>query len=468
MNYNIFGDKAPMAPTLGKGTECIKLLCSQASNDMISPLIPMFFPALEAHLRNSEFLYPDQTWKETCGMMANLVAESGGNKGQLTALVEAICKDFRGHDEGEIRRLVEWQRVMKTRGANKEKPARPEVALYFPPSDVTNPAFLQNAMALEAQGGDQFFAEPALNIADWFSTDLDGKGCINILDCRELANNGLLYSAFLLWMLSELFETLPEVGDADKPRMVFFFDEAHLMFDGISKALEDKVEQIVKLIRSKGVGIYFITQNPTDIPDGILSQLGNKIQHALRAYTPSDEKAVKAAASSFRVNPAFDTKKELTALGTGEALISVLGEDGIPGIVQKCRILPPQSLMGPIPDGEKKQEALVSKLYWKYEKMEDRDSAYEFFQRKKMQDDEAAAKARQEAEAAKEARKEASKRQKAVNSSVRRAANTAAGTIGRELGNSLGKQVGGSFGKKLGGNVGASLGRSILGTFLKF
>ena len=329
-------------------------------------------------------------------------------------------------------------------------------------------AILRHVVALEAQGGDQFFAEPALNIADWFSTDLDGKGCINILDCRELANNGLLYSAFLLWMLSELFETLPEVGDADKPRMVFFFDEAHLMFDGISKALEDKVEQIVKLIRSKGVGIYFITQNPTDIPDGILSQLGNKIQHALRAYTPSDEKAVKAAASSFRVNPAFDTKKELTALGTGEALISVLDEDGIPGIVQKCRILPPQSLMGPIPDGEKKQEALVSKLYWKYEKMEDRDSAYEFFQRKKMQDDEAAAKARQEAEAAKEARKEASKRQKAVNSSVRRAANTAAGTIGRELGNSLGKQVGGSFGKKLGGNVGASLGRSILGTFLKF
>ena len=435
---------------------------------MFSTPIPMLFPAFGAHLRKTEFLYPDQTWKETCGMMANLVAESGGNKGQLTALVEAIYKDFRGHDEGEIRRLVEWQRVMKTRGANKEKPARPEVALYFPPSDVTNPAFLQNAMALEAQGGDQFFAEPALNIADWFSTDLDGKGCINILDCRELANNGLLYSAFLLWMLSELFETLPEVGDADKPRMVFFFDEAHLMFDGISKALEDKVEQIVKLIRSKGVGIYFITQNPTDIPDGILSQLGNKIQHALRAYTPSDEKAVKAAASSFRVNPAFDTKKELTALGTGEALISVLDEDGIPGIVQKCRILPPQSLMGPIPDGEKKQEALVSKLYWKYEKMEDRDSAYEFFQRKKMQDDEAAAKARQEAEAAKEARKEASKRQKAVNSSVRRAANTAAGTIGRELGNSLGKQVGGSFGKKLGGNVGASLGRSILGTFLKF
>ena len=167
MNYNIFGDKAPMAPMLGKGTECIKLLCSQASKDMISPLIPMFFPALGAHLRNSEFLYPDQTWKETCGMMANLVAESGGNKGQLTALVEAICKDFRGHDEGEIRRLVEWQRVMKTRGANKEKPARPEVALYFPPSDVTNPAFLQNAMALESQGGrTQYINMPEVEMAD--------------------------------------------------------------------------------------------------------------------------------------------------------------------------------------------------------------------------------------------------------------------------------------------------------------
>jgi len=362
-------------------------------------------------------------------------------------------------------------------------------------------AILRHLVALEAQGGEQFFAEPALNITDWFSTDIDGKGTINILDCRELFNDGVLYSAFLLWMLSELFETLPEVGDREKPRMVFFFDEAHMLFDGISKALEDKIEQIVKLIRSKGVGIYFITQNPTDIPDGVLSQLGNKIQHALRAYTPSDEKAVKAAAASFRTNPEFDTRKVITELGTGEALISVLDKDGIPGIVKKCKVLPPQSLMGPISDDEKKTEVLASNLYLKYQNMEDRDSAYEFLQRKSIQDAEIEAQekaaaeeakaaekeaARREKEAereairqeklaqkeaerqAREAEKEAEKKRKAVSRGVKSVANTAAGTIGRELGNNLGKSLGGSFGKKIGGNVGASLGRSILGTFLKF
>ncbi len=346
-------------------------------------------------------------------------------------------------------------------------------------------AILRHIVALETQGGEQFFAEPALNISDWFACGAGGKGNINILDCRTLANDGTLYSAFLLWMLSELFETLPEIGDQPKPRMVFFFDEAHLLFDNISKALEDKIEQIVKLIRSKGVGIYFITQNPGDIPDGVLSQLGNKIQHALRAYTPTDEKAVKAAANSFRTNPAFDTKEVLTSLGTGEALISVLDEDGIPGIVQKCKVLPPQSLMGPITDEEKKQEILINNLYLRYQDMEDRDSAYEFLVRKRKQDaleeeqgkqaaeeqKQAEQKARlaekEAAKKAKEAEKEAQKKKKAISSGISRVASTAAGTIGRELGNNLGKSIGGSFGKKLGGNLGASLGRSILGTFLK-
>lgn len=350
-------------------------------------------------------------------------------------------------------------------------------------------AILRHVVALETEGGEQFFAEPALNIADWFATGVGGKGNINILDCRQLANNGTLYSAFLLWMLSELFETLPEVGDCDRPRMIFFFDEAHLLFDGISKALEDKIEQIVKLIRSKGVGIYFITQTPRDIPDGVLSQLGNKIQHALRAYTPSDEKAVKAAANSFRTNPAFDTREALTALGTGEALISVLDEDGIPGIVQKCKILPPQSLMGPITDEEKKKEVLMNNLYLRYQNMVDRDSAYEFLVRKQKQDDQEAEQVRLAREEAKQAEKEAKeqarlaekeaekkakeeareaeKRKKAISSGISSVANTAAGTIGRELGNNIGKSIGGSFGKKLGGNIGASLGRSILGTFLK-
>ncbi len=346
-------------------------------------------------------------------------------------------------------------------------------------------AIQRHVVALEAAGGEQFFAEPALNIADWFTAGMTGQGTINILDCRELFQDGTLYAAFLLWMLSELFETLPEVGDLDKPRMVFFFDEAHLLFKGLSKALEEKIEQIVKLIRSKGVGIYFITQNPKDIPNGVLSQLGNKIQHALRAYTPAEEKAVKAAADSFRTNPAFDTREVLTSLGTGEALISVLDEKGIPGIVQNCKVLPPQSMMGPISDEEKQREVLLSNLSLKYQNTVDRDSAYEFMQRHNMQIAEAAAaeaQAKEDAKAAEKAAKEAAKqaekeakeaekakakKKSAIKSGVSSVAKTAGGTVGREVGNAIGSAVGGSFGKKLGGNLGASLGRNILGTLFK-
>ena len=343
-------------------------------------------------------------------------------------------------------------------------------------------------VALEARGGEQFFGEPALNIADWFQTEF-GRGMINILDCRSLMNDASLYTTFLLWMLSELFEVLPEVGDLDKPRMVFFFDEAHLLFKGVSKALLEKIEQVVKLIRSKGVSIFFITQNPKDIPDGVLSQLGNKIQHALRAYTPADEKGVNAAAKSFRINPAFNTKEALVNLGTGEALISVLDEQGIPTMVQKCHILPPQSLMGPISDEEKKKAFLVSNLCLRYQNMVDRDSAYEFLTRRSeqlaaerqeqlrqqaaekeaekqrlAQEKEAQRQAEREAKAA---QREKEKQEKAIRSSVKSVGNSIVGTVGREVGKNLGGSLGGSFGKRLGGNLGASLGRSILGTFLK-
>ncbi len=368
----------------------------------------------------------------------------------------------------------------------------------IPKQSVTT--IIRHIVALETKGAEEYFTEPALNIADWFSTGAGGRGTINILDCRELVNDPTMYSIFLLWMLSELFETLPEIGDPAKPRMVFFFDEAHLLFDNVSKTLQEKIEQIVKLIRSRGVGIYFITQAPKDIPDGVLSQLGNKIQHALRAYTPADEKGIKTAAASFRVNPAFDTKKVLSELGTGEALVSVLDEDGIPTVVKRCRILPPQSLMGPISDEEKQQEVLMNNLYLRYKNAEDPDSAYEFFQRKRQQDalemeqqkrdeadrkaaekeriaaEKAAEKERIAAEKAAEkeriaaekaAQKESEKKQRAMKSGIRSVASSAAGTIGREVGNTLGKTLGGSFGKKLGGNVGAQLGRSILGTFLK-
>lgn len=346
-------------------------------------------------------------------------------------------------------------------------------------------AILRNVVALEAQGGEDFFAEPALNLSDWFFGGSGGKGPINILDCRQLVHDTTLYSTFLLWLLSELFETLPEVGDMDKPRMVFFFDEAHLLFKDISKALRNKIEQVVKLIRSKGVGVYFITQSPKDIPDEILGQLGNKIQHALRAYTPAEEKATRAVAASFRTNPEFDTYEVLTNLGTGEAIMSVLDEKGVPGIVKKCKVLPPQSLMGPISDEEKQKEIMMNNLYLKYQQEVDRDSAYEFFQRmakeedlRKEQDAQAAAAAKEQAAADKEEEKarqaEEKKRQKEEERAEREAKNrrkqvasSAAGTIGRELGNMVGKSIGGSFGKKLGGNVGASLARNIMGTFIK-
>lgn len=346
-------------------------------------------------------------------------------------------------------------------------------------------AILRNVVALEAQGGENFFAEPALNLSDWFFGGSGGKGPINILDCRQLVHDTTLYSTFLLWLLSELFETLPEVGDMDKPRMVFFFDEAHLLFKDISKALRNKIEQVVKLIRSKGVGVYFITQSPKDIPDEILGQLGNKIQHALRAYTPAEEKATRAVAASFRTNPEFDTYEVLTNLGTGEAIMSVLDENGVPGIVKKCKVLPPRSLMGPISDEEKQKEIMMNNLYLKYQQGVDRDSAYEFFQRmakeedlRKEQDAQAAAAAKEQAAADKEEEKvrqaEERKRQKEEERAEREAKNrrkqvasSAAGTIGRELGNMVGKSIGGSFGKKLGGNVGASLARNIMGTFIK-
>lgn len=350
-------------------------------------------------------------------------------------------------------------------------------------------AIIRSVVALEAEGGEYFFGEPALNISDWLCTDNTGKGVIQVLDCQKLIQHPTMYATFLLWMISELFETLPEAGDREKPKMVFFFDEAHMLFDSAPKVLLDKIEQVVKLIRSKGVGIYFITQNPKDIPDGVLGQLGNKIQHALHAYTPAEQKGAKAAAQSFRENPEFNTYETLTSLGIGEALISVLDEQGVPTVVKKCGILPPQSQMGALDDEIRKTQITDNLLYTRYAEMIDRDSAYEFLQRKAVADAESAQKAAEEAaalklkekeEAAAEkqrqreeaaAQKAAERAQAAQNrknkAAVNSVAKSAAGTIGREIGNNIGKSIGGSFGKKLGGNVGASLGRGLLNTLFK-
>ena len=385
-------------------------------------------------------------------------------------------------------------------------------------------AITRAVVALELDGGDTFFGEPALNLSDWLAVGAGGKGMLNILTSDSLINNGRMYSTFLLWFLSELFENLPEVGDMDKPKMVFFFDEAHLLFSEASSDLLEKIEQVVKLIRSKGVGVYFCTQNPRDIPDSVLAQLGNKVQHGLRAYTPAEQKAVRAAAESFRVNEAFDTEEAILNLGTGEAVISFLQEDGTPSVAQLCKVLPPASRMGAITDAEREQCIKGSLLYSKYATAVDPDSAYEFLQRRGLEqqaeleaaaaaataekeaaaaeaeaDKEAAAVAKAEAKAAaaaekeyqreleklrkeqekaekeaakaaekaeKEAAKAAAKEAEAKKKAAKKVGSTVAGTVGRELGKTLGSSFG-KFGKTLGGNVGASLGRGLLETLFK-
>ena len=238
-------------------------------------------------------------------------------------------------------------------------------------------AIQRNLLALEQQGGKKFFGEPALNLQDFMQTDTRGKGIINIITADKLLQSPRLYATFLLWMLSELFETLPEAGDPPKPKLVFFFDEAHLLFDELPKVLEEKIEQVVRLIRSKGIGVYFITQNPLDIPETVLGQLGNRVQHALRAFTPRDQKTVKAAADTFRANPKLNVAKVITELEVGEALVSVLDEKGSPTVVERALVYPPQSRLTPLTPEERAKIIQGSILYGHYEKVVDRESAFE-------------------------------------------------------------------------------------------
>jgi len=238
-------------------------------------------------------------------------------------------------------------------------------------------AIQRRLLKIEDQGGDLLFGEPALDLADLMQTDINGQGIINVLAADKLIHNRTLYATFLLWLLSELFEQLPEVGDPEQPKLVFFFDEAHLLFDDAPKVLVDKVEQVVRLIRSKGVGVYFVTQSPMDVPDDVLGQLGNRVQHALRAFTPRDQKAVRAAAQTFRTNPALDTETAITALGVGEALASTLDLDGIPSVVERIKVAPPGSQLGPISDAQRRTLLEGSLVAGVYEKTLDRESAYE-------------------------------------------------------------------------------------------
>ena len=308
-------------------------------------------------------------------------------------------------------------------------------------------------LRLEDEGGTLFFGEPDLDLSDWIDWADDGRGMMNILECQELFQHPLLYGTFLLWMLSEIYEMFPEAGDLDKPKLVFFFDEAHLLFKDAPKALIEKVEQVIRLIRSKGVSVWFITQNPSDIPDSVLGQIGNRIQHALRAYTPNDQKNVRAAANSFRANPAFNTEEAIQSLAVGEALVSVLDSDGIPGVVEKANILPPRSSMQAAEDRDIQRSVNNSPLYDKYHKAEDRDSAYEQLTEAAetaaeiaAQEAEAKLKAKEENERQKAEEKAAKeRRQKFNNSVVGKITNSAITSVGRELGRQLVRGILGSL-----------------------
>ena len=293
-------------------------------------------------------------------------------------------------------------------------------------------ASIQRALLqVEQQGGAAFFGEPALKLEDMIRVGLDGRGQVNVLDSTRLMNSPRLYAAFLLWLLSELFEQLPEVGDPEKPRLVFFFDEAHLLFNDAPRALQEKVEQVVRLIRSKGVGVYFVTQNPADIPDSVLAQLGNRIQHALRAYTPSEQKGLKAASQSFRVNAAFDTAEAIQGLGVGEALVSVLDEKGAPTIVARTKIRPPASRLGPATDAERAAIMAASPVRGLYDQVLNRESAAEILANRHSAADQAEAEAQAQAKAQADAAKAADIQAKADEKAEKERAREQAGVAPR-------------------------------------
>jgi hypothetical protein len=340
------------------------------------------------------------------------------------------------------------------------KNAKEFTTTYGTVSSVSVGAIQRALLALEAEGADLFFGEPSFNVFDFLQTE-GGKGVMNVLAADKLMLNPKLYSTFLLWLLSELYTQLPEVGDLPLPKLIFFFDEAHMLFKDTSKALVDKIEQVIRLVRSKGVGVYFVTQSPDDIPDAIAGQLGNRILHGLRAYTPKEQKAVKAAAQTFRANPTFNTEAAILELGTGEALVSLLDEKGAPCIVERAKILFPLSQIGAITDDERKKLIRSSRIYGVYDKSFDRESAYEVLVAQQKQEEKRLQKEAEEEEKrkAKEAKeKEKAKAKKSTSSSrtkksvgqkaIEKTINTTASTIGRSLGKSIVRSILGGIFKK--------------------
>jgi len=324
-----------------------------------------------------------------------------------------------------------------------------EISVKYGNVSTASIGAIQRALlVLEQQGGENFFGERALEIADLMRTTPDGKGYVSVLAADELMRSPRLYAVFLLWLLSELFEQLPEVGDPDKPRLVFFFDEAHLLFDEAPKPLIEKVEQVVKLIRSKGVGVYFVTQNPADVPESVLAQLGNRVQHALRAYTPREQKAVRAAAESFRPNPKFSTEEVITQLGTGEALVSVIGEKGAPSVVGRTLIRPPSSRIGPVTQAERREIIANSPIGGLYDEAVDRESAFEMLAEAAERKQEAEEEARREAERLKAERAEEPRRRSSRQTPMEAAVNSLARTVANRLGNAIVRGILGSMSRR--------------------
>jgi DNA double-strand break repair helicase HerA and related ATPase len=321
-------------------------------------------------------------------------------------------------------------------------------------------AIQRSLLVLENQGAANFFGEPALKLTDMISTTSGGRGRINILAADKLMQSPRLYATFLLWMLSELFEDLPEIGDPDKPKFVFFFDEAHLLFEDAPKALTDKVEQVARLIRSKGVGIYFVTQSPTDIPDDILGQLGNRVQHALRAFTPRDRRSLVMAADTFRTNPRFDTAKTIIELGTGEALVSTLQSKGMPSVVEQTLIRPPSSQLGPITDAERQAVIDNSHVAGIYEAALDRVSAFETLT-KRAEEAALEAKKAEEQEAALEAQEKSRKLARRYDAGSRTTRKRSS------RGDSVGTTFAKSFARQLGSKAGQTIIRGVLGSLFK-
>lgn len=303
-------------------------------------------------------------------------------------------------------------------------------------------AIQRRLLMLEEQGGEAFFGEPAVSLSDLMQVDFSGNGVISILDATQLMREPRLYAMFLLWLIAELFENLPEVGDPDKPRLVFFFDEAHLLFDDANDTLIEKIEQVVRLIRSKGVGIYFVTQNPADLPDTVLGQLGNRVQHALRAFTPRDQKAVRVAAQTFRPNPALDTAQAITELGVGEALVSFLDEKGRPLSVERVLIHPPQSQIGPLTETQRQEQIARSPFKGRYDQPVDRESAYELLHKRAAEAARAAAAQANEAPTKKRAGRP---RQSAFEAFAKSTLRSVGSTLGRQLARGI---LGSLFGKR--------------------